>query len=328
MSNIIIAGRFPEAELPGPRLGIRGFFKWELKRAGKVIRDSGGFYPNLITNIGMDRLGIGPDPLTFMNQAKVGTSPVAPTFADAGCTTPIGPYVIHDTETAPTYVAGPPEYWRKTYTYKWVEAQSNGNLTEIALHMVSAGTPVFAHQLFKDALGNPTVIVKTNLDQLFVTYEWRIYIPAADVNSVVSISGVNYDVTARPCNTTSADAWGNLTLNGPADATSIRGNSGESNVLVARVASPNVNNIFNTDASDLSRTLYVNGNYYVENKYVWDIAQANYPTGIGLIAISSAGGSVNPSGNYYQFCFVTTKLPKTNVKKLTLFIRRSWVRYP
>lgn len=306
---------------------MQGYFKWELVRAGKVIRDSGGFYKNLITDIGMNSMAT--DPLTYMNQAKVGTSAVAPNVADAGCTTPIGPYVVHDTETGVVYVPGPPEYHKKTYTYKWTEAQSNGNLTEIAIHMVSGGTPCFAHQLFKDNLGVPTVIAKTNLDQLFVTYEWRIYIPQADVNSVVSISGVNYDVTARPCNVTNAgDAWGSMVLNGPAGASTIRANSGEPNALVARNASPNVFNIFNTDATDLSQTLYVNGNYYVEHKYVWDIAVANYATGIGLIALHSAGSSVNPTASYYQFVFPTTKIPKTNVKKLTLFIRRYWVRYP
>lgn len=320
--------RFPEAQLDTETFRVQGFYKWELRREGKVIRDSGGWHRNLITNTGMDRLA--DDPFTFMNQAKVGTNPAAPLVTDAGCGTPIGPFVVFDTETGVAYVAGPPEYLRKTRTYKWLEAQANGNLTEFAMHMVSGGIPCFAHQLLKDALGNPTVVVKTNLDQLFITYEWRVYPPAADVNSVVSISAVNYDVTARPCNVSSvSEGWSKIVVNGPSDANGgIRSNSGEPNALVARNAQPSVGNIFNTDATDLTRTLYVAGNWYVEHKCVWDIGVANYATGIGLIAHHAGGSSVNPVGAVYQFVFPTLKIPKTNVKKLTLFIRKSWARFP
>lgn len=327
MFEILVPGRFPEIELALPPSGIAGYFKWELVRDGKIIRDSGGFHKNLITNGGMDRLAA--DAFTNLNQAKVGTGATAPAFTDIGCTTPVGTFVVRDTETATAYVAGPPDYLFKRITYKWLEANGNGNLTEIGLHMTSSGTPCFSHQLFKDGLGVPTVVTKTNLDQLFVTYEYRVYPYAgADINSVAVISGINYDVTMRPCNVAASGGWASIITSGPGNAVTTRANSGESNVLVARTAAPSVGDIFNTDSTDHTLTPYVNGNYYVENKYVWDIAKANYPTGIGLIALHGDGLGTSPVSAAYQFVFPTTKIPKTNVKKLTMFIRKSWARFP
>lgn len=319
----ILVPKYIEGQLDTPSVGVCGYVKWELRRGGKVIRDSGGFHKNLITTKGMDLMATNT-PNTLTSNAGVGSGATAPTNADTNLQAQVGTNVGRSATLANAYVAGPPDYWYRQYQYKFLEANANGNLSEFATFGDAGNTKIFARQLLKDNLGNPTVITKTNLDQLWITYEVRVYPPTADVNSVVTISGVNYDVTTRPMQVSAANAWGYWLQNGP--LTAFRAGSKESNALLLRTAA---SNFLDSEASQVSQTAYVAGSFYLETQALWDLTQGNYPSGIGGIG-SYYGSDFGYAASYQMFqqVFPTTKIPKTNTKKLTLFMRKGWARYP
>lgn len=316
----VLIRRYLEGQLDAPNIVMKGFVKWELVRNGRVIRDSGGFHPNVITNVGMDSIGAYVTIDTATTQAKVGTGSAAPAITDVNLQTPIGTAVTRSAVLSNTYTAGPPDYWARQHQYKFLEANANGNLTEFGTFNSAT---MFSRQLLKDGTGTPTTITKTATDQLWITYEIRLYPPTVDVNSVVTISAVNYDVTTRPMQVNGASAWGAFIWAG---LTTQRAQTKESNALLSRTAASDFGN---QDQSTIVDTAYVSGNYYIETQTVWDITNANYPSGIGAIAhFYGSNSGFSSSYQMFQHVFVTTKIPKTNTKKLTLFLRRSWGRYP
>lgn len=330
MEDIILARRSPEVmirrfmdgQTETPAIGLTGYVKWELVRAGKVIKDSGGFHKNTIVTSGMDRIVTNSlDNLDAF--AGVGTGSAAPAVTDVALQTPLGTQVGRSSILGGAYVVGPPDYWNRQMQYKFLEANANGNLTEFGTFDNAAH--LFSRQLLKDNTGTPITITKTNLDQLWITYELRAYIPTADVISTVTISGIVYDVTTRAMQANGSSAWGSFLAVGVANT--VRVGTKESNVLLSRTAAsdfPNQDTI-----TDLGGTAYVAGNFYQEEQIKWDVGSANYPTGIGAIA-SFYGFNSGFGANYQMFqqVFPTTKLPKTNVKTLILFMRRHWARYP
>jgi hypothetical protein len=316
--EILVPGRFPECEIQaGGR--VQGFIAWELKRGGKVIRDSGGFHPNLITNQGMN----GQSNDTFDNMTSlmnVGTGSTAPAFTQTALAAEVGTGRVGRVGSVLyTYTAGTPDYWFRKHVYTFLEAFANGNLTEVATFNGSG--IMFMRQLLKDGSGNPTTITKTSLDQLTITYEYRWYpMPAPDIVTTLTLDGVVYTITTR------AHSVENV-FQGQVLAQSLRSVIGafalETNALVAR----NGNQAVGTVSSDNTQTAYVTDSFTHENKCIWDTGVANFATGIGMIThccLDSSGGS---GSHMFQSSF-SPKIPKTNIKKLTMFIRRSWARFP
>lgn len=316
----ILVPKYAEGEITTPSVGYAGYFAWELRRGGKVIRDSGGFSHNLLVDLGLENLsGNGIEAL--IAKGNMGTSGVAPANGDINLGAEVGTARQNAVvSVGSTYVAGPPDYWYRRYTYNFLEAFANGNLTEIGLF--HPGGSMAIRQLLKDGTGTPTTVVKTAVDQLLITFEMRVYLPQVDVGSVVNISGVNYTVVTRVANAVNSGAWGSVHSNG---VTSTMGCSTfETDVLGIRTSNPGGSWI---GSSDHTQTAYVAGSYYTENKEVWDVGVSNYGTGIGSIESfwGSNGGFSNLAMFQHSFA---PKIPKTNVKKLTIFQRRSWARYP
>lgn len=321
-SSGIYVPSYIEAELQAPPVQVQGLVGWELKRDGKVIRDSGGLQPNMIMNAGLDNLAlVSIDGATSV--MNVGTGSTAPAV---GQTTLVAEVATaragSPTRTAPAYVTGPPAYWYRRATYTFLEAFANGNLTEVACFQGAGAFPMWMRQLLKDAGGVPTTVTKTNLDQLVITYEWRFYHQTADVVTSLTFSGTTYAVTTRPHSVTNA-LTGQFVTKGP------NANPGEyaleTDVLVA-INAAQAQTAGGSSASE-TQTAYVNGNYYLEWQGVWDIADANFATGIGIITHYGIDGAGGLQSHMFQSQFVP-KIAKTNTKKLTMYFRRYWARYP
>lgn len=316
----VLIRRYLDGEGPNAQSAVAGYVKWELRRNGQVIKDSGGFHKNLIVNSGMNAIA-ATNMDTNMSSAAVGVSATAPAVTDTALGSQLGTAVTRDSFPASAYVAGPPDYWYRQSLYKFLEPNANGNLTEFG---VFNGVTMFARQLLKDGTGSPTVITKTSSDQLWITYEFRIYPPTADVASVVTISGINYDVTTRAFQVDKPSAWGNYISLGETGALVV--GTKESNVLLARAG------VFSdypaNDGATVTNVAYAAGSFFRERQIVWDVGQANYATGIGSMAQLYGISTVTATVQMFQHAFPTTKIPKTNTKKLTLFARHSWARYP
>jgi len=315
----ILIAKHVDCEVNTPSVGYAGYFSWELRRGGKVIRDSGGQSHNLLVNAAMENLS-GNGFENLISKANMGTGAVAPAFTDVNLGAEVGTARVNGVQVASAYSGALPDYWYRRYTYTFTELLANGNLTEIGLFHVGGAMAV--RQLLKDGTGTPTVVTKTAADQLLITFEIRVYIPQVDVASVVNISGVNYAVNTRVANASTGGAWGSVIQAGV--TSNIGCSPVETDVLGDRYNSPA--GAF-TQSTDHTQTAYVAGSYYIENKEVWDTGFANFGTGIGAILTFNGGNSGFNFAFLFQHSF-TPKIPKTNVKKLTIFQRRSWARYP
>ncbi len=322
--------RHQKIVMPKLQFGLKGFFTVELIEAktGRVKRRLE--FQNLMTDAGLNALGSGTQLETLINSyMAVGTGSTIPANGDTALVTEVGPSSTNRSNSnggiAEVFGSGPSfAYWYRRITRNFSETQANGNLTELGLFTtVTAGT-MFARQLFKDALGSATTITKTNIDQLRVTYELRVYSPVGDTTvSPVTISGSNYSVTTRAVGINTDRNWG---YDGTAFGLmylfrnlAITGSCMASDVLLSATATHA--GIVSFDPSSTTRSVYVPGDFYIDLTLVWDPGAANPVGGIGSVFISLA------NGKSFQQAF-TPKLPKDNTKRLTIVNRVSWGRYP
>jgi hypothetical protein len=329
----------------GLHIGFSAYFTVELIDAatGRVKRKL--HFKNLITDAALNALNNttvgtfigGSGTLGFMG---CGTGAVAPTNADTTLGAEIAPASSNRTNSnggiGEVFGAGPANaYWFRKTTYNFVEAQANGNLTEIGLFTASSGGTMWCRQLLKDGTGTPTVVVKTAADQLRVTYEVRFYSPADVTVNPIAISGTNYSVTTRAIHIDGSRLWGHDNTNFSVmvgfkgdNANSVNMiNSIDTNVLAAQTAANPVGSIF--QPTSVTKSAYVAGNFFLDYTVIWDPGVSNPVGGVGgvLFRCDLGGSTITTANCQFQMAF-TPKLPKDNTKRLTLVMRLSWGRGP
>jgi len=189
----------------------------------KQVTEDTGFFDNLITNTGMNRVG---EVTTNSNNTSssfpmlcgrfvVGSGSAEPQFTDTALQNPVafapGEPVL-DNESS-SYVRG---WYEITVRYQFGKGQAAGNLSEIGIQHTSASGPLWSRALILDGQGSPTTITVLPTDFLTCYYTLRIMIPQQDV--VFNID-VDYDVdgivptvvTGRPLNANNSSpqsGWG------------------------------------------------------------------------------------------------------------------------
>jgi len=327
-------------EVPEITFGLRvkGWFVVELLDAATGCVKRRLEFPNLITDAGLDIYFAGTTMLTLTTWCACGTDSTAPAVSQTSLGAEISPSSSNRTNSngaiadVHAFVGGS-FYWSKKITKLFTETQANGNLTEFGLFTANTGGTMWTRQLFKDGGGTPTTIVKTSADQLRITYEYRLYFPSADLVSTKNISGTVYDYTVRPNNVDGAATWGGISGHIEAGAGSSWLGSGgvgppegkESNVLVATTDD------FGSAGADatpdsVSMAAYTNGTFFRDGTAVWEPGSANFATGFGGTTVGWNGFQNNI--RMFQVVFHTTKLPKTNTKRLTLTFRWALTRFP
>lgn len=344
--------RYRDVMLPPLKVSFRGFFVVELIHARTGLIKQRLEFENLITDAGLDSLGATLNINQLVGQYMgVGTGSTAPAVGDTTLVAEIAPQATHRSNSNGSIAevrgsGGAFAYWYRKITRLFVEAQANGNLTELGLFSASSGGTMWCRQLFKTGAGVPTVIVKTAADQLRVTYELRLYSPVGDaVVSPIVISGVNYDVTTRAVdidNDTAWGSWGALSLLcGPlvafkgdvlttANGTNHAVTSVSSDVLVAATATAPSDAAAVANTSSRNMSAYGGGTYYREQTLIWEPSIGNHVGGIGGITSAIGGvdnGNSMQSAKAFQQKFAP-KIPKDNTKRFTFVNRLSWGRYP
>jgi hypothetical protein len=309
-----------EMEYHLPPVKLAGYVGWKLIRGGKVIRES-PMQKNMLLNDGFDGLGAGSGYASGMSGA-VGTGSNAPLATDLALQAEVvagGRRFQGATSTGYIAIGGAvtQDYWWRKIIFTFLETQANGNLTEFGTF---AGGRMLARQLFKDVGGTPTTIIKTNVDQLEVTYEYRCYPPIVDqvlVAFAITGDAITSDITIRP-QAVSSSRW----LQPLIDAPNAFGSSGahEDSTIAARTSESA--SAPSSGPSSNTFSAYVNGNFWQDETIKFEPGVANWGTGIGLLKLYGYSG-----GSLYQ-ASLATKIPKTNVKRTTVVIRRSWARFP
>jgi hypothetical protein len=222
-------------KLPTVKLG--GQFRLVISKDAEckqVVKDT-GFFDNLITNTGMNRIGTvttnsntGISSFqTLCGRFVVGSGSAEPQFTDTALQNPVAfasSSVVLDNESS-NYERG---WYEITVRHQFGQGQAAGNLSEIGIQHTSTSGPLWSRALILDGEGNPTTITVLPDDFLTCYYTLRIMIPKED-----AVFNINVDygedgivptiVTGRPLNAdnaTAANGWGLQTA-----ATSTTGNA-------------------------------------------------------------------------------------------------------
>lgn len=208
-------------------IGLRGELTWELietRRFRRPVVVRRGKQSNLIVDAGLDGWLALPSPRGPLGWAPmymaVGTGTTAPTATQtslqAQLTQVAADYAIpgYDVTVYPPYV------WNSA-TFN--ENVANGDLTEWGVKM---DTTLWCRELFRDELGTPVVVTKTNTQVLRLTY--RLYMQRAvdSVTTQLVAAGITYTCVTTINNAQIAvllqnGMWGNGarvgTSNAPSD---------------------------------------------------------------------------------------------------------------
>jgi len=318
----------------GVRTSFEGWFEVELIDAASGRVKQRHRFRNLLTNNFLDLVGSSTTNLVaqqynntgLIRYLQLGTGSTAPTNADTALATPIAVF-SNITTTAQTYgyVAGPPDYWWYKIWREFSEAQANGNLSELGFWTADTAGTLVNRQLIKDSGGTPITITKTSADKLRISYEFRVYPPAADVSGTVTLATIDYDYTIR-ANDVDDDSFAQGGWIGPIQ-NARWGNSvsnsfkyGTTQTLAARTANMSLGTSGNP--TSMTYASYSGGTYYRDLEVRADPADSNLTGGIGCFKLSWTG-----LNNFHAWQGVfSTKIPKDNTKRLIINLRWAWDR--
>lgn len=309
------------------------------------------WFDNLITNYGLDNIGIRPN--KSCRGCQVGSGSTAPNFTDTALASRVGSSVNRFSTTSGRDYTDPLNrfMWRRR-VYRFVPGTATGNITEVGVCFgdndsattggaLSPTAPLFSRALILDGGGSPVTITVAADETLDVTYEERVYIPDnVDVTGVLTFDGVSTNWTLRNCevndNPGSANTGGwALSVNDLGFTFEHRQSSGfgenqayvgASSAIVAETGEPTgtERGLGGGTEGSVTTAVYVSGNFYVDITHSWGLAAAgagtiNDPNGVG------AARFVTDLDCSFQVGF-SPRIAKTADKILSYTLRLSWAR--
>jgi len=209
-------------KLPSVKLGGRFRLVTSKDAECKQVKEDTGFFDNLITNTGMNRIGTvttNSSSITAFNtlcgRFVVGSGSATPAFTDTALQNPVAfasSDPVLDKESS-NYERG---WYEITVRHQFGKGQAAGNLSEIGIQHTSASGPLWSRAFILDGAGNPTTITVLPDDFLTCYYTLRIMIPKEDVVFNIDVDYgedgiVPTVVTARPMNANDVspfNGWG------------------------------------------------------------------------------------------------------------------------
>lgn len=283
-----------------------GYYKIEAVKADGTRRILADWFPNLILDAGLDRMGANSD---YLNFCQVGSGSTAPAPSQTSLVARIAGTNSNLADTA-TNSGGDPYFARRTITYRFAQGVATGVLSEVGVGWVTTGS-LYSRALILDALGNPTTITVLSDESLDVTYELRMYAWTVESAGAISLKGVSHDTVQKSA---SASLWGlGATSLNAGDTRSVNAYTGAVSALIS--GSPSGTSI---GTADLSPAAYTPGSYFRVINITAGLGQFNNASGIGAILVRTGWG-------YWQIGF-TPNIMKTSSDILTLQVRHSWGR--
>lgn len=323
---IIPRWRRPDLIMP---MRIEGYVKSvELIHAktGIVLRKLGP-YRNLIVDAGLNGLGNGTKVDTLVAYLAVGTDNTAPAAAQTALGSQLEDRTNYNGAVGDVVTSGPAyAYWELVRTRVFTEEECNGNLTELGLFQSASGGTMWSRELFRDDLGDPTTITKTDSEQLRVEYAWRVYVPTSETENVFDIDSVSTTCQSRGMRINDIDSWG---TNGYVKhlgnwGTDIRTTHAyETNTFPATTGGTFAGAA--EAASSVSMVAYGSGNFYRDMDIVWEPGVGNFSTGIGAIDLPKPGPYIG--GDIALGTTFTPKVDKDDTERFTFRARVSFARH-
>lgn len=287
--------------------GVSGYYLIEAVKANGESRVLADWFPNLITNAGLDMLSTGG----FMSCCQVGSGTTEPNVLDTALASRVAGTTSASTVTR-TATTSAPYYTSYTRTYTFAEGVAAGNLSEVGISATVNGE-LFSRARILDGIGNPTTITVLGDEILRVTYQLRHYRPVTDQTGTVTIGGVTHDYVSRASDITSATELNSYGFSSDHSAHSARVYSGG---IDAVTGSPS-----GTSATigDPVSGEYTPGSHVRGVSASASIDQGNVAGGIRSATFGSGAGSFQVEYD--------PPIAKDNTKVMTLNWQLSWGRY-
>jgi hypothetical protein len=296
---------------------LRGMYKLEAVRPDGSKRLLADWFPNLITDNGLEIIG---NTGGFLQSCCVGSGNTAPTNAD----TALQSFVASsnsNTSFTRTAQSSPPYFGTSTATYRFNIGVATGNLSEVGMGPNTGGVNLFSRALILDSLGSPTTITVLSSEALDVTYQIQEYVPTADVTGTVVIAGVSYGYTLRAMAATSAASWSPYIVGGQGGTTNLT--VGQGTIGAVTASSPTYTGTGNPDSATLQT--YGAGNHYRDTVFGFGLTVGNVSGGINCFHYF-CGTSYNDLGAFQ--CQLSASIPKDGTTVMSLTVRHTWGRYP
>jgi hypothetical protein len=301
---------------------LRGEYRFVITRGDGSTEDT-GWFPNLILDQGLDRMGSAFQTPIF-SICRVGTGNSTPVNTQTALDSPLGsPSTANSTANSNTNEGAP--LYRSTLTFNYVFAQGAvvGNISEVGVGWATTGNTLFSRALILDNLGSPTTITLVAIDQLTVFYRVRVAPTLTDATGSVLIGSTTYNFTSRVCSAANFGnvqyifAYGHEYLGKLYIASTYQAGAG----LAAITASVPTGTQSGANSTG-SLQAYTPGTFYRDSSLSFSISQGNATGGIQALSLVY-GEPYQPFR--FQIVF-NTPIPKTNTNVLTLTIRFSWAR--
>lgn len=297
---------------------LAGFWKLDVRRPDGRLSKTTGWFPNLITNAGLNQIGTVSN---WLQWCRVGTGNTTPTVADTALAAQVGATSSIQASTTGTGSGEAPYYGYTSKTFRFAAGTATGNLAEIGIGRTSDTTSaLFSRALILDGSGTPTTLTVLSDEFLDATYEIRIYSPTADAAYTVDISGVTYDVVSRP-----AAAGSGYWSPGGGFLSGSVGGVYSAQPFTGTLAAETAENPNGTgsNAASIAHADYGNNDYYREATASWGLNQGNINIQTIVTNLGSTTGAGGMGRMQHQFDPV---IPKTNSELLSLVFRHTWAR--
>ena len=303
--------------IPILTVGMSGRYKFVKKKlsTSEVVQELE--FPNVITNTGLDRWGVG----AIGNVCKLGAGNTPPSVNDTGLASPL--ITTSATQSLPNFRAySVAERWTEcTRIFRFAPGVAVNSIAEVA---IGWDTGIFSRALIRDPNGNPITLQLLADEVLDVYYTLRMQFPATDITGTIALNNVDYDWIMRPSEIDSIPgydtAWFDASFGG-SDAGYF-------------TASLSTNPIASVDSSPTGAafrdsmviTPYVAGSFTQRITYKFDLNTGNF--GIKAIVVRPCGTSYNTVEwqlGFYQGG-VPVGVPKTSSMRLQLTFDFAWGR--
>lgn len=309
--------------------GYAGWFKIEAHRVdanGDEIpgtrRVAADWFPNLITNAGLDLLGTTGGTYVY-NFCRVGSGNTAPQPTDTALVAPVASSSTGQASSDGVNRTGTFYAWRRR-TVRFAAGAAAGTLAEVGVAPAGTGS-LFSRALILDGGGNPTTITILSDEVLDVTYELRLYPTLTDATGTVTIASVNYSWIARALIPASYDAAWSRNVGYEVGPRTSSGSSLSPNVAAAL---PAQNSTISSPvlAGALTALTYVAGSYARSFRFDCGLNDANVAGGIGCFFASGDPTDVQRMFGAWAWG-LTPSLPKNSQTVATFTVRMTWGRY-
>jgi len=294
---------------------VAGRFKLQRIKAttGEVVQELE--FKNLITDIGLNRMGAGVVNTHFF----VSTNATAPTVLDTSMAGLVAATTTLQAETTASTSSTP--YWTETTTTRrFAAGAAAGNLTKVGVGWAANSVnALWSSALILDGSGNPTTLTVLSDEFLDVTYTLRFYPPLADSTYTIVLNGTTHTITSRVASVTARGMSLGQAMGVAMGATAYAGPA-----TLGAVTSSITGSTGSAALGTFTANAYVNNSLAATGSLAVGLNSGNVSGGITGLVFNNTSGPMQFSTQ----ATVSPAIPKDNTKSMTLAARVTWSRYP